>query len=125
MLALFFGVVALSPAGIGLFGVLDYSVLQRRKEIGIRIAIGAQPGDIVRRVIADVFAVVVAGSLRGIALGVASDRFIESLLYEVKATDPGILAAPSMTVFAVALAAALPAIMRAVRIDPAAVLRSE
>ena len=89
MLALFFGVVALSLAGVGLYGVLDYSVLQRRREIGIRIAIGAQATDIARRVIMDVFAVVLAGSLFGIILGIASVRFIETLLFEVKATDVG------------------------------------
>lgn len=125
MLALFFGMVALSLAGVGLFGVLDYSVMQRRREIGIRIAIGAQASDIAQRVIADVFAVVAAGSLLGIALGIASARFIESLLFDVKATDPGILAAPAAIVFAVALVAALPAVIRAVRIDPVAMLRSE
>ena len=74
ILALFFGVVALSLAGVGLYGVLDYSVLQRRREIGIRIAIGAQATDIARRVIMDVFAVVLAGSLFGIVLGIASVR---------------------------------------------------
>ncbi len=62
MLALFFAVVALLLAGIGLYGVLDYSVLQRRREIGIRMAIGAQAGDIARRVTADVFAMVLVGS---------------------------------------------------------------
>ena len=125
MLALFFGVVALSLAGVGLYGVLDYSVLQRRREIGIRIAIGAQAGDIARRVIVDVFAMVAAGSLAGIILGFASVRFIETLLYEVKATDLGVVALPVLAIFAVALLAALPAVIRAVRIDPVTMLRSE
>jgi ABC-type antimicrobial peptide transport system permease subunit len=125
MLALFFGVVALSLAGVGLYGVLDYSVLQRRREIGIRIAIGAQAGDIARRVIIDVFALVVAGSLAGIVLGFASVRFIETLLFEVRATDLGFVALPMLTIFAVALLAALPAVIRAVRIDPVTMLRSE
>jgi len=125
MLALFFGVVALSLAGVGLYGVLDYSVLQRRREIGIRIAIGAQASDIARGVVVDVFAMVLAGSLAGIILGFASVRFIETLLYEVKATDLGVVALPVLTVFAVALLAALPAVIRAVRIDPVTMLRSE
>lgn len=125
MLALFFGVVAVSLAGVGLYGVLDYSVLQRRREIGIRIAIGAQTTDIARRVIMDVLVVVLAGSLFGITLGILSVRFIETLLFEVKATDVGVLALPTVTILAVALLAALPAVIRAVRIDPVTMLRSE
>jgi len=125
ILALFFGVVALSLAGVGLYGVLDYSVLQRRREIGIRIAVGAQATDIARRVITDALAVVLAGSIFGIILGIASVRFIESLLFEVKATDVGALALPTVTILAVALLAALPAVIRAVRIDPVTMLRSE
>ena len=94
MLALFFAVVALLLAGIGLYGVLDYSVLQRRREIGIRMAIGAQAGDIARRVTVDVFSMVLLGALAGLALGMASVRYIESLLYQVKATDLAMLALP-------------------------------
>jgi putative ABC transport system permease protein len=125
ILALFFGVVALSLAGVGLYGVLDYSVLQRRREIGIRIAIGAQATDIARRLIMGALAVVLAGSILGIILGIASVRFIESLLFEVKATDVGALALPTVTILAVALLAVLPAVVRAVRIDPVTMLRSE
>src|ERR1035437_6846748 len=125
ILALFFGVVALSLAGVGLYGVLDYSVLQRRHEIGIRIALGAQATDIAQRVITDVLAVVLAGSLFGIILGIASVRFIATLLFEVKATDLGVLALPTVTILAVAVLAALPAVVRAVRIDPVTMLRSE
>src|SRR5207237_9959310 len=79
MLAMFFAAVALLLAGVGLYGVLDYSVLQRKREIAIRMAIGAQAGDIARRVTLDVFAMVVAGALAGLALGMASVRYIESL----------------------------------------------
>jgi predicted permease len=125
MLALFFAMVALLLAGVGLYGVLDYSVLQRRREIGIRIAIGAQAGDIARRVTLDVFAMVAAGALAGLALGMASVRYIETLLYGVKATDLGILLLPSLAILAAAVLAALPAVIRAVRIDPVAMLRAE
>ena len=125
ILALFFGVVALSLAGVGLYGVLDYSVLQRQREIGIRIAIGAQASDIAGRVITDVFAVVLAGLLVGIISGIASIRFIETLLFEIKATDVGVLALPSVTILAVARLAALPAVIKAVRTDPVTMLRSE
>ena len=125
MLALFFAVVALLLAGIGLYGVLDYSVFQRRREIGIRMAIGAQAGEIARRVAFEILAWVIAGAAAGLALGLSSVRFIESLLYGVKATDAGALAAPSIALFATAILAALPPIIRAVRVDPVTVLRSE
>jgi ABC-type antimicrobial peptide transport system permease subunit len=125
MLALFFAIVALLLAGVGLYGVLDYSVVQRRREIGIRLAIGAQPIDIARRVTTEVFSMVVIGAAAGLALGIASTRYLEDLLYQVKATDFGILALPSMTILAAALLAALPAVIRAVRIDPVTMLRAE
>jgi predicted lysophospholipase L1 biosynthesis ABC-type transport system permease subunit len=124
-LALFFAGVALLLAGIGLYGVLDYGVLQRRREIGIRVAIGAQAGDIARRVTADVLAMVLVGAAAGVALGMASVRYIESLLYQVKATDVGMLAIPSLAILAAALVAAVSAVIRAVRIDPVAMLRAE
>ncbi len=125
MLALFFAVVALLLAGVGLYGVLHYSVLQRRREIGIRIAVGAQARSIARLVTVDVFPMVLIGGVAGLGLGMASVRYIESLFYQVKATDLTMLAFPSLTLLAVALLAALPAVIRAVRTDPVAMLRAE
>jgi ABC-type antimicrobial peptide transport system permease subunit len=100
-------------------------VLQRRREIGIRMAIGAQAGDIAWRVTADMFGMVLAGGLAGLALGMASVRYIAALLYGVQPTDVGMLALPTMTILAVTLAAAAPAVLHAVRIDPGSMLRSE
>ncbi len=125
MLALFFAAVALVLAGVGLYGVLDYSVLQRRREFGIRIAIGAQAGDIARRVSRDVFAMVLAGSAAGVALGLASARYIQTLLYQVKPTDPAMLSIPALVILVAAALAAAPAVIRALRIDPVAMLRAE
>jgi predicted lysophospholipase L1 biosynthesis ABC-type transport system permease subunit len=125
MLALFFAGVALLLAGIGLYGVLDYTVLQRRREIGIRMAIGAQPGEIARRVTADVFRMVLAGALGGLGLGLASIRYLSALLYDVKAGDPVMLAIPCAAIVAAAILAAMPAVLRAVSIDPVTTLRSE
>jgi predicted permease len=125
MLALFFAVVALLLAGVGLYGVLDYSVLQRRREIGIRMAIGARPGDIVRRVTAEVFGMVLVGALGGFLLGMASLPYIEALLYQVKPTDLSLLALPSLAMLGATVLAALPAVVRAVRIDPVSMLRAE
>jgi ABC-type antimicrobial peptide transport system permease subunit len=125
MLALFFAAVALLLSGVGLYGVLDYSVLQRRREIGIRMAIGAPAGSIARLVTIDIFSMVLAGALAGLALGMASVRYIEALFYQVKASDASMLALPSIAIVAAALLAALPAVIHAVRIDPVKTLRSE
>jgi predicted permease len=125
MLALFFAAVALLLAGIGLYGVLDYSVLQRRREIGIRMAIGAPAVDIARRVTVDIFSMVLFGAVVGLALGMASVRYIETLLYQVKPTDLTMLALPLLTILLAALIAALPAVIRAVRTDLATTLRVE
>jgi ABC-type antimicrobial peptide transport system permease subunit len=125
MLALFFAIVALTLAGVGLYGVLDYSVLQRRREIGIRMALGARAFDIVRRVTTDVFSMVLVGAGVGLALGMTSTRYFETLLYQVKPTEATMLALPSLTILAAALMAAVPAVIRAVRIDPASMLRTE
>jgi predicted permease len=124
-LAFFFGVVALLLAGVGLYGVLDYSVLQRRREVAIRMALGARAVDVARRVTTDVFTMLVAGAAAGLALGFALAQYIESLLYQVKPTDPRMLALPALTILAAALAATVPPVIRAVRIDPALTLRAE
>jgi putative ABC transport system permease protein len=124
-LALFFAVVALILAGIGLYGVMHYSVLQRRREIGIRIAIGARAGGIMRLVTTDVFAMVVVGALAGLGLGLASGRYIETLFFQVKATDLQMLALPAVAILAGGLLAALRPVIQAVRIDPASMLRME
>ena len=125
MLAVFFAAIALLLAGIGLYGVLHYSVVGRRREIGIRLAVGARAGDIARRVTVTVFSMVLAGSVAGLALGVVSVRYIESLLYQVHGTDWVVLALPALTVVAAALLAAAPAVVRAMRIDPVQMLREE
>jgi ABC-type antimicrobial peptide transport system permease subunit len=124
-LGLFFAAVSLLLAAVGLYGVLDYSVLQRRREIGIRMAIGAPAGSIARLVTVEIFAMVLMGALAGVALGMASVRYIEALLYQVKAGGPAMLALPAVTILAAALLAALPAVFHAVRIDPVAMLRAE
>jgi len=125
MLGIFFAGVALLLAAVGLYGVLDYSVLQRRREIGIRLAIGAPARNIARLVTVEVFTMVAVGALAGVALGMASVRYLEALLYQVKPGDPVMLALPSLTILAAALLAAVPAVFHAVRIDPVAMLRAE
>ncbi len=124
-LATFFGGVALLLAALGLYGVLHYSVLQREKEIGIRIAVGAQAGNIARLVTVRVFAMVLAGLVVGLGLGMASVRYVATLLYGVRGTDPSMLLVPAVVLLVAACLAALPAVIRAVRIDPAIMLRAE
>jgi putative ABC transport system permease protein len=125
MLAVFFGAVALLLAGVGFYGLLDYTVLQRRREFGIRMALGAAPGGIAIRMTGQAFARAVLGMLVGFAFGLASARHIQSLLFGVKATDVSTLAAPGVTILLVSLIAAAPAMLRATRVDPAVTLRSE
>jgi predicted permease len=124
-LAVFFSAVALLLAGVGLYGVFDYCVLQRRREMAIRIALGAKPANVARRVTADIFVAICAGVIGGVALGFALVRYIGSLLYEVRPTDLRILIIPLLSILAAILLAALPPLIRAVRTDPSLVLRAE
>jgi predicted permease len=125
MLGVFFASVALLLAGIGLYGVLNYSVLQRRREIGIRVAVGARGGAIIQLVIRSVFTMVVAGLAAGVGLGLASARYMESLFFQVKASDGSMLVLPCAVILAVATVATVPAVLRALRIDPVEILRAE
>jgi predicted permease len=124
-LSLFFAGVALLLAAVGLYGVLEYSVLQRRREIGIRLALGARADDIIRRVTAEVFAMLGLGAATGMLFGFLSEKYVETLLYQVKTTDPGIVALPLATILLTAALAAAPPVLRALRIDPAAMLRAD
>jgi predicted permease len=125
MLASFFAIVALVLAGVGLYGVLHYSVLQRRREIGIRIALGARIRDIASRVTLSIYSMVLVGAAAGLAFGMISSRYIDALFYAVRSTDFGMMAIPSVAILVVALLAALVPVIRASRIDPAKILRSE
>jgi putative ABC transport system permease protein len=99
--------------------------LQREREFGIRIAIGARVGSIARLLTTEVFAMVLLGAVVGSALGVVSVRYVETLLFGVKGSDPSMLVLPALVIFASALLASLPAVTRAARIDPAIMLRAE
>jgi putative ABC transport system permease protein len=125
MLGMFFAAVALLLAGIGLYGVLNYSVLQRQREIGIRVALGARRNAIARLITEDVFLRVSLGAFAGVLLGLGLARYIETLFYQVKASDATMLTAPCIAIVGVALLATAPAVARALRIDPAEILRSE
>jgi predicted permease len=125
MLATFFAAVSLLLAGVGLYAVLNYSVLQRRREIGIRMAIGSTRAGIVRIVTLNIFLMIALGSCAGVALGFGAARYVESLLYQVKATDADMIALPTYAILLTALVATLPAVLRALRTDPTEILRAE
>jgi predicted permease len=124
-LAAFFAAVALLLAGVGLYAVLNYSVLQRRREIGIRMAIGSSRYGIVRLVTLDVFLMIALGSCAGLALGFGAARYVASLFYQVKATDAEMIALPACAILLTALIATLPAVLRALRTNPTEILRAE
>jgi predicted permease len=124
-LLLMFAVSALLLAGLGVYGVVTYSVVQRQREIGLRIALGAQRASIYRLVLRDGLVPVVAGVVAGIATALASARLVESLLFEVSPYDPGIATAAVAVLLAAGTAACLLPALRAAQVEPMEALRSE
>jgi ABC-type antimicrobial peptide transport system permease subunit len=124
-LSLFFAALALLLSGVGLYGVLNYSVARQRKEIGIRMALGAGSIQIVQRISMSMLVVVVSGAAAGLVAAEFAARFVQTLLFEVKATDSGMLAIPLFLLLSTGVLAALPPAIRAARIYPAETLRSE
>ncbi|MGB7024815.1 MAG: ABC transporter permease, partial [Candidatus Acidiferrales bacterium] len=121
----FFGALALLLAMIGLYGVLAYLLLQRRKEIGIRLALGAQRGAILRLVMRDVAMLLLAGVAAGSAITWATTRFVQSLLFDLPARDAATFALSVALLAAVALVACWIPARRAMRVDPLVALRYE
>jgi putative ABC transport system permease protein len=123
MLSAFFGTLALLLAAIGLYGVLSYAISQRRAEIGIRMALGADAASVVRLVLGRVALLVGVGVVIGAAASLWASRFVGALLYGLERHDPlTFVAAAGVLVTVGALVAWWPA-RRATRIDPARVLR--
>ena len=125
LLSGFFAIVALVLAGVGLYGVLSYSVVQRTKEIGIRVALGAQPSSVVRLVVTQVIVVALLGLGAGIAGGYGLAQFLATLLFEIQPSDFVAVALPLGFLLSAAALAALPPALRATRLDPLAALRHE
>jgi len=124
-LALFFGLLALLVACLGLYGVLSYSVTQRKNEIGVRLALGASSFTVLRMVLKDGLKLTLLGVALGIAGAYGLTRLVETLLYEVKPADPiTFIAVAGLLVLVALIACYIPA-RRATKVDPLIALRSE
>jgi predicted permease len=124
-LASVFGALALSLASIGLYGVMAYSVARRTNEIGIRMALGAQPASVLAMVLRESFVVAGTGLLVGIPAALACGRYIESQLFGLAPNDPVTIAGAAVLLMIVALIASFVPARRAALLDPLSALREE
>jgi putative ABC transport system permease protein len=120
-----FAAMATLLAAVGLYGVLAYSVSQRVREIGVRVALGAEPGGVVRLVAAQGSRLVAVGLVFGLLGALVGSRFVEALLYQVQPSDPLSLAGAALVLVAVALLASVVPAWKAARVAPAEALRPD
>jgi ABC-type antimicrobial peptide transport system permease subunit len=123
LLLAIFGGTALLMAAVGLYGLAAHLVAHRTQEIGIRVALGASRGEVVWLVIRQALVPAFAGLAAGSALSLGLTRFLTTLLYEVRPTDPGVFAAIAALLVAVTAAACAGPARRAARVDPVIALR--
>jgi len=125
VLLLIAATMALVLSAVGLYGVISYLVVQRRSEIGVRMALGAQVGDVTGMVLRQSLGVAVLGVVAGVLGAVAVTRFLSALLYGVTPTDPATLALVPVLLLTVAALASYAPARRAARIDPVEALRND
>jgi ABC-type antimicrobial peptide transport system permease subunit len=125
VLVAFFAATALFLAAIGIFGVVAHSTAQRTREIGIRMALGADQSRVLRGVLSDGLRPVIAGAVIGIAAALALSRVLSTVLFRTSPYDPATLTLAAAVLIAVAIAACLGPARRATRVDPASALRVE
>lgn len=118
-----FGLLALGLASVGLYGIMAYSVNRRKREIGVRMALGATPESVLRLILKQGMSLVLAGVMIGLAAALAVARLLERMLYGVSASDPISVAAAASMLLAVALMACYVPARAASRLDPLAALR--
>ncbi len=124
-LLLVFGVLTLALAAVGIYGVMAYTVAQRTREIGIRVALGARPADVLGMVIRNGMTLVAIGSAIGTVGALAATRAASSLLYGISSTDAATYAGIAAVLAAVALLATVLPARRAMKVDPMRALRTE
>jgi putative ABC transport system permease protein len=120
-----FGVIALGLASIGLYGLIAFSVLQRAREIGIRVALGASRAGVFRMILGDGLRLTLIGGVVGLMAIIGLTRFLRSLLFEIQPLDPVTLISVICVLISVSLLACYVPARRATKADPAAVLREE